>query len=265
MRRALTLSLLLIAPLATSATADVTAGRLDPKRAIERSEAAVGRSIGSYTLTGATGQPIVLSALRDKPVVVSLVYSACSSVCPLTTQRLIDAVGQANQLFGSDRFHVLTIGFDARNDTPGRMAQFASMQGIRAPNWQVASADTATITAILRDLGFSYASIAGGFDHITQTTILDRGGRIYRHVYGDEFPIRMFMEPLRDVVYGGASPLSVSGFIDRVKFICTTFDPGAGRYRIDYGLVFGSALAALSLLGFGVLILREWRKAGQRA
>lgn len=265
MRQALVLSLLLIAPLAASAAADVTAGRLDPKRAIERSEAAVGRTVGAYTLTGATGQPIALSALRDKPLVVSLVYSACSSVCPVTTQRLIDAVEQANRLFGHERFGVLTIGFDARNDTPARMAQFASMQGIRAPNWQVASADTATISAILRDLGFSYASIAGGFDHVTQTTILDRGGKVYRHVYGDEFPIRMFMEPLRDVVYGGVSPLSVSGFIDRVKFICTTFDPGAGRYRIDYGLIFGSVLAALSLLGFGILILCEWRKAGQQA
>ena len=37
---------------------------------------------------------------------------------------------------------------------------------------------------------------------ITQTTIIDRDGRIYRHVYGEEFPVRMFMEPLKDVVYG---------------------------------------------------------------
>jgi protein SCO1/2 len=183
----------------------------------------------------------------------------------VTTQHLIDAVAQANQFFGPDQFNVLTIGFDARNDTPARMAHFASIQGIKAPNWQVASADPATITAILRDLGFSYASVAGGFDHITQTTVLERGGKVYRHVYGDEFPIRMFMEPMRDVVYGRSAPLTVSGIVDRIKFICTTFDPGAGRYKIDYGLVFGSVIAAISLLIFGLLILREWRKTSRHA
>lgn len=247
------------------ATADTPAGRLDPQRVIERSESAIGRTMGAYALTGTTGQTISLAALRDKPLVVSLVYSACSSVCPVTTQHLISAVEQANQLFGPDRFNVLTIGFDARNDTPARMAHFASTQGITASNWRVASADAGTISAVLRDLGFSYASVAGGFDHITQTTILDRDAKIYRHVYGDEFPIRMFMEPLRDVVHGRSAPLTVSGFVDRLKYICTTYDPGAGRYKTDYGLVFGSAMGAILLLMFGLVILREWRKTCRSA
>jgi protein SCO1/2 len=239
--------------------------RLDPKQALTRSEGAIGRVLGAYTLTRTDGLPISLVTLRDKPLVVSLVYSACSSVCPVTTQRLIDAVNEANRTFGTDRFEVLTIGFDARNDTPGRMAQFAAMQGITASNWRVASADPATINAVLRDLGFSYATVAGGFDHVTQTTIVDRGGRVFRHVYGDDFPIRMFMEPLRELVSGQSAPLTMGGIIDRIKFICTTFDPGAGRYKIDYGLIFGSSIGALSLLIFFLLIVREWRKSPRRA
>jgi protein SCO1 len=239
--------------------------RLDPKQALARSEGAIGRVLGAYTLTRSDGLPISLVTLRDKPLVVSLVYSACSSVCPVTTQRLIDAVNEANRTFGADRFEVLTIGFDARNDTPGRMAQFATMQGIAASNWRVASADPATINAVLRDLGFSYATVAGGFDHVTQTTIVDRGGRVFRHVYGDDFPIRMFMEPLRELVSGQSAPLTMGGIIDRIKFICTTFDPGAGRYKIDYGLIFGSSIGALSLLIFFLLIVREWRKSPRSA
>jgi protein SCO1/2 len=239
--------------------------RLDPKQALARSEGAIGRVLGAYTLTRTDGAPISLATLRDKPLVVSLVYSACSSVCPVTTQRLIDAVNEANRAFGADRFEVLTIGFDARNDTPRRMAQFATLQGITAPNWRVASADPATISAVLRDLGFSYVTVAGGFDHVTQTTVVDRGGRVFRHVYGDDFPMRMLMEPLRELVSGQSAPLTVGGIIDRIKFICTTFDPGAGRYKIDYGLIFGSSIGALSLLIFFLLIVREWRKSPRRA
>ena len=161
-------------------------------------------------------------------------------------------------VFVLDRFKVLTIGCDARNDTPARLSQFASFQGIKLPNWQVASADPAIIEALLGDLGFSYRAVAGGFDHPTQTTILDREGKVYRHVYGDDFPLQMFMEPLKDVVYGTTTAFSFSGIVDRIKFICTAYDPGSGRYRIDFGLVFGSVIAALSLLVMGGLLVREW-------
>jgi len=249
------LALLLIAP---AAAAEPETSRLDPAAAIATGERAVGRSLGNYKLIDSGGAPFWLQDYRGNPLVISLVYSACSSVCPATTQHLIDAVTEAGRVFGLDRFAVLTVGFDARNDTVSRMAQFASVQGIKFANWRVASGDAATIEALLNDLGFSYRAVAGGFDHPTQTTILDRDGKIYRHVYGDDFPLPMFMEPMKDVIYGTITPFSFRGIIDRIKFICTAYDPGARRYRIDFGLLFGAVIAALSLLAMAGLILREW-------
>ncbi len=232
--------------------------QLDPAATFAKGTQALGRTIGNYTLVDMNGSSLALRDYRGKPLVVSLVFTACSSVCPPTTQHVIDAVNEAGRMIGLDRFNVLTIGFDARNDTPARLTQFASTQGIKSPNWRVASADAATIEALLGDIGFSYRAVAGGFDHPTQTTIVDGEGRVYRHVYGENFPLQMFMEPLKDVVYGTTTSFSFSGIVDRIKFICTAYDPGAGRYRIDYGLVFGSVIAAFSLLAMGGLILREW-------
>jgi protein SCO1 len=238
-------------------------GLLDPDKVLAKSEQAIGHMVGAYTLTETTGAPLSIADYRGKPLVISFVYSACSSVCPPTTQHLLTAVREATRVFGSNRFEVLTIGFDARNDTPTRMAQFAAVQGVKFPNWRLASADAGTIGALLRDVGFSYTAIAGGFDHIVQTTIVDRDGRVYRQVYGDDFPIQMFIEPLKDVVYGNAAAFTLTGLVDRIRFICTTYDPGAGRYRIDYGLAFGSVLAGLSLLLFAGILLREWRRAAR--
>lgn len=244
--------------LSAPASAAPASPQLDPAATVARGTQALGRVIGSYTLVDMNGASLALRDYRGKPLVISLVYTACSSVCPPTTQHVIDAVNEAGRMIGLDRFNVLTVGFDARNDTPARLSQFATTQGIRSPNWRVASADAATIEALLGDLGFSYRAVAGGFDHLTQTTIVDREGRIYRHVYGEEFPLQMFMEPLKDVVYGTTTSFSFSGIVDRIKFICTAYDPGARRYRIDFGLVFGSVIAAFSLLVMGGLILREW-------
>lgn len=248
-----------------SAIAAPASQAIDPGAAVAAGERAVGRTVGDYRLADTTGAMLSLRDYRGKPLVISLVYSACSSICPPTTQHLIDVVNEANRVFGPDRFAVLTVGFDARNDTVARMAQFASHQGIKSANWRVASGDSATIAALLNDLGFSYRAVAGGFDHPAQTTILDPDGRVYRHVYGDEFPFPMFMEPMKDVIYGTRTPFSFDGFLDRVRFICTTYDPGSRRYRFDYGLVFGGALAAFSLLAMGGLILREWVRAGRRS
>ena len=245
-----------------AAAAGGQVARLDPRKVMEQSEQAIGRILGNYRLTDSTGAQLALRDYRGKPLIISLVYTACSSVCPPSTQHVMGAVNEAGRIFGPDGFNVLTVGFDARNDTPARMAQFASTQGIKFKSWRLASADPATIEALLRDLGFSYVAIAGGFDHVTQTTILDRDGKVYWHVYGDDFPLQMFIEPLKDIVYGTSSTFSMSGILDRVKFICTVYDPGAGRYRIDYGLAFGSVIAALSLLVFGGLIYREWVRAG---
>lgn len=232
--------------------------QLDPAATVAKGTQALGRAIGNYTLVDMNGASLALRDYRGKPLVISLVYTACSSVCPPTTQHVINAVNEAGRMIGLDRFNVLTVGFDARADTPARLTQFASTQGIKSPNWRVASADAATIEALLGDLGFSYRAAAGGFDHLTQTTIVDRDGRIYRHVYGEEFPLQMFMEPLKDVVYGTTTSFTFRGIVDRIKFICTAYDPGSGRYRIDFGLVFGGVIAAFSLLVMGGLILREW-------
>jgi len=251
--------------LAPAASAEPAASALDPAAAIAMGERAVGRSVGNYTLIDSTGRSFSLQEYRGKPLVISLVYTACSSVCPATTQHLIDAVTEAGRVFGPDRFAVLTIGFDARNDTVPRMAQFASLQGVKFANWRLASGDAATVVALLNDLGFSYRAVAGGFDHPTQTTILGRDGRIYRHVYGDDFPLPMFMEPMKDVIYGNATPFSFGGIIDRIKFICTAYDPGSRRYRTDFGLLFGAVIAAFSLVGLAGWIVREWIRSVRAA
>lgn len=258
MSRAACAAIVLACMLAALPSAGSASPQLDPAATVAKGTQALGRQIGGYTLVDMKGASLALRDYRGKPLVISLVYTSCSSVCPPTTQHVIDAVNEAGRMIGLDRFNVLTVGFDARNDTPARLIQFASAQGIKSPNWRVASADSATIEALLGDLGFSYRAVAGGFDHLTQTTIVDGEGRIYRHVYGEEFPLQMFMEPLKDVVYGTTTAFTFSGIVDRIKFICTAYDPGAGRYRIDYGLVFGSVLAAFSLLVMGGLILREW-------
>jgi protein SCO1/2 len=257
-----TVTLFLVAgSLAASAGPGPSDPRLDPRKVLELSEAALGREVGSHVLTGSDGQALSLVTYRGRPLVISLVYTSCSSVCPTTTQHLLEAVRQARMALGSDRFAVLTVGFDARRDTPRRLSSFAESQEIAGPDWRLASGNEATLAALIQDLGFSYVAAAGGFEHITQTTIVDPEGRIYRHVYGDDFPIQIFVEPLKELVFGTTTrALSLTAMIDRLKFLCTVYDPNLGRYRTSYAIAMGIAAGGSALLSLGWILVGAWRR-----
>jgi protein SCO1/2 len=248
-----------LAWMAAPGAAPASEARLDPRHALARSEAALGGTLGDHRLTDTQGRRFALADYRGRPLVISLIYTSCSTVCPTTTQHLLNAVTEARRSLGDDRFAMLTIGFDARNDTPQRMATFARQQGIPTATWRVASGDETTLAALLRDLGFSYAAAAGGFDHVTQTSIIDAEGRVHRHVYGDDFPLPVFVEPLKETVFGTATrALTMPALVDRLRFLCTVYDPSQGRYRTSYAIALGIGIGGLSLLIAGILFGRAW-------
>lgn len=254
-------AMLALVPLAVCTSLGLTSQRLDPATALERSEAAIGRMVGDHHLIGTNGLPMATTVFRGRPLVVSLVYTSCSAVCPVTTQNLKRAVTRARKALGDDSFTVLTLGFDARNDTPGRLATFAADQDIDGdPLWRVASASPATLATLLEEVGFSYSGAAGGFEHVAQTTIIDAEGRVYRQVYGDDFPLQMLVEPLKALVFGVTTrSFTPAGLADRLRFLCTVYDPETGRYRTDYAIYIGIFTGALSLILMAWVILRMWR------
>ncbi|MFZ5608870.1 MAG: SCO family protein [Pseudomonadota bacterium] len=252
--------LALCAVVLTRSAAVAGEARLDPDAALARSEAAIGQMVGPHVLNSSTSAPLALASLRGRPLVISLIYTSCSHVCPLTTQHVRRMVEAARRVLGEDAFAVLTVGFDSRRDSPGRLAAFASAQGIGGRDWYLASGDEATIAALARDLGFSYQAGAGGFVHVTQTTILDGEGRVYRQVYGADFPEQVFIEPLKELVFGTpAQGLSLSGLVNRIKFLCTVYNPSSGAYEFDYAIGFGIVIGGFSLMVMGVIVFRLWR------
>ena len=211
--------------------------KLDPREAVAKSQEAIGRKVGDHALTASDGRAIRLSDFRGKPLVVSFVYTGCFQVCPTTTKFLGEAVGAARKAVGDESFNVLTIGFNLPFDSPTAMREFALKQGLGDARWTFATPSPDTLDTLARDMGFQWVPTAAGFDHLTQATILDRDGRVFRQVYGDSFELPMFVAPLRELVLGTPAPKDdFASWIERVRVLCTVYDPRAGRYRLNYGL-----------------------------
>ncbi|MCZ7675834.1 MAG: SCO family protein [Roseovarius sp.] len=243
--------------------------KLDSEIAFDESQAAIGGLTGDHILTDQNGAPLALADLRGRPLVVSLVFTSCATVCPLTTENLRKQILRARQAVGDDAFAVLTFGFDARGDTPEQLAGFAGTHKLKGiPDWYVASADADTTAAFLDDLGFSFRAAAGGFDHVTQTTVLDAEGRVYRQIYGENFPLPVLVQPLKELVLGIKTvSIDPKDLWNRISFLCTVYNPLTGAYRFDYGIFFGIFFGGVSLIITGLIILRLGlqRRRAQRA
>ncbi|MGD8853667.1 MAG: SCO family protein, partial [Gammaproteobacteria bacterium] len=154
------------------------------KTALQQSQNAVGSLVGSHRLTDHKGRALSFDDLRGKPLVLSLIYTSCYQICPMTTRHLAKVVDKARAALGEDSFNAAVLGFDAYNDSPQAMLQFARKQGIDNRGWYLLSASPEAVKALSRELGFEFFPSPNGFDHIVQATVIDAEGRVYRQVYG---------------------------------------------------------------------------------
>lgn len=258
MLKALTFVAFALATFATTSTA--ADDRYDPDAAMQISQSAIGRQIGDYELLDRFGRSVnIRSDHSGRPLVISMIFTSCHHVCPTTTKHLDDAVDAAREALGDDSFDVLTIGFDVANDSPQAMAAYARRQGVTDSGWQFLSASRETIDALSEDLGFIYFPTARGFDHMNQTTVIDRDGVVYSQVYGVTFELPWLVEPLKDLVFNRPSSAGhlFAGIVDRVKLFCTVYDPTTGRYRFDNSLFVQIAVGASCVLATILYLFRE--------
>jgi len=239
-------------------------GRYDPERALQISQAAVGKTIGDHELLDHLGATVRLREDHaGRPLVISMIFTSCHHVCPATTKHLAKAVDAAREALGTDSFDVVTIGFDTAHDTPEAMGAFARKQGVNEPHWRFLSASKETIQQLSDDLGFIFFPTARGFDHLNQSSIINRDGVVYSQVYGVTFELPWLVEPLKDLVFNrpGSSGHLVAGLVDRIKLFCTVYDPTTGRYRFDNSLFFQMFAGSTFILAVFLYLIREMFKA----
>jgi protein SCO1/2 len=259
MRRYARSGLLLAALSFCPAAFAVQAPALDEQEALRVSQAVIGSMVPDHILLGSDGRPVNLSAYRGKPLLVSFIYTGCFQVCPTQTRALHDAVKGLDARFGAQQYNVVSIGFNQPFDSPTAMRAFAAQQGIAEPNWAFLSPSAASVEQLTRDFGFRYQATPAGFDHLLGVSIVDAEGRIHSQVYGDRLTARQLGEPLRQLL-GAASPpgpLGLGDLIERVRVLCTVYDPDTGTYRYDLKLILEIVGGLTFFFSVGVYLLLD--------
>lgn len=238
-----------------------TSDKYDKEKAFEFSQAALNRSIGSYKFLNRNKESIDITQYRGKPLVISLIYTSCHHICPTLTNHLAEVIDVAHEALGDESFSVITVGFDTAEDTPERMHLYARERNINLLNWEFLSTDEETIQSFSNDIGFIFFKSAKGFDHLSQVTLLDAEGKVYRQIYGVKYDPPLLVEPLKELVFGKRTEVNmVEGWINNIRLFCTIYDPHSGRYEFDYSIFIGIAMGIIVLGAIAAFLIREWRK-----
>ena len=97
------------------------------------------RTLADYTvprvaLVREDGRSVVLSNEIDdgKPIVLSFVYTTCTTICPVTSMTLAELQSRLGD--ARDRVHLVSISIDPEQDTPARLRDYARKFGA-GPEW----------------------------------------------------------------------------------------------------------------------------------
>lgn len=246
------------------ARADVP--KLDERAALASAEAAIGRQIPELALLDREGRSVPLSRYRGKPLLVSFIYTGCFQVCPLQTRMLDAAVKGLGPLVGAERFNVVSIGFNQPFDSPQALRAYAAQHRIQHANWEFLSPTREQVRELTQAFGFSWVETPAGFDHVVGVTLVGPDGRIAAQVYGERLRADQIGAPLRrlllnapDAGLAAAEPSTLAAVVERVRILCTVYDPDTGEYRYDWKLIFMIIGGVLFFFSATVYLLLEWR------
>jgi protein SCO1/2 len=221
---------------------------------------------GDIALRDEDGRDVRLADyLGKKPVVLTLVYYECPSLCTMTLNGLVSAMNAVAFDAGKE-YDVVTVSFEPR-ETPALATAKKETYLKRyqrpgaAAGWHFLTGDPAEIARLTQAVGFRYTwdERIRQYAHPSGVVVLTPDGTIARYLFGIEYAPKDLRFALVEASQG-----RVGGVVDQAILYCYQYDPMTGKY----GTAIMRLLRVASLLTLGALgafIFTMWRRERRAA
>ncbi len=265
MKKALSFLITAFLLLTNNSSANVTSqDRIKQTELIITANESIGKKPGDHSLLDQDGNRFSLSEYVGKPLIINFIYTNCSHVCHISTAILAGIRDDMTRELGQN-VHIITVSFDYEKDTVKRMKEYGGNFTNDFRYWRFATGDKKTIERLTEEFGFSYQKTKDGFDHINMISVMDSKGKIYKNVFygtGDnDRTDKELIESLKGALSSNVNADDILNFtllINRLKLICSDYDPASGTYKLNYYYLIGYIL--LTILCFIVPIIFMWWK-----
>jgi cytochrome oxidase Cu insertion factor (SCO1/SenC/PrrC family)/thiol-disulfide isomerase/thioredoxin len=136
-----------------------------------------GRPAPNFTLVDERGQRVSLRSYRGKVVVLAFNDSECTTICPLTTQAMLDA----KQSLGPAAREVQLLGVDANPDATAvhDVLSYTELHGLLG-QWHFLTGPVRRLRAVWKAYGIGTEIERGQVDHTPALYVIDRQGRLQK-------------------------------------------------------------------------------------
>ena len=199
---------------------------------------------------------------RKKPVILTMVYFDCPSLCNLVMQGLVRGLSETGLKLGDD-YTALTLSFNPK-DSPRESAMYQNgylrplrgAEKAHAQDWLFLTAAQDQIKALAAAVGFQYRwdAPSGQYEHPAVAMVLTPDGRLSRYLYGVQYAARDLKLALVE-----ASGGRVGTSLDRILLKCFKYDPASRKYHL-YVFQFVRTGAALVFVGLAAFLTVLWRR-----
>ena len=104
-------------------------------------------------MTNQDGQSFALDQTHGKVVVLSLIYTHCPDICPITTSKMKQIQDQLQADGLSDQVELVTFTVDPQRDTAPVIKQFAAEFHANLGNWVFLTGSSDQIQVMIKTLG----------------------------------------------------------------------------------------------------------------
>lgn len=215
-----------------------------------------------------SGQSVALwKYFHNKPVIVSMVYYTCTSLCPMSLHETVMQLKRISLKPGKD-YEVVVASFDPA-DTPVRAAEAKAKYRAEYggpgfdEGWHFLTGDAASIQRLTDAVGFRYRydTATKQFVHAGGIQVATPEGKLSRYFYGIDYApadVRMALVE--------ASQHKIGSPVDYILLFCFHYDEAQGKYTLTIlNIVKVAGLMTVAMLaGLIYLLMRNDKHKQER-
>jgi cytochrome oxidase Cu insertion factor (SCO1/SenC/PrrC family) len=194
--------------------------------------------------TVATAGVRLSTVWRDRPVLLTMIFTRCAGVCSPFLRSLKGTAADAEGL-GRD-YRIVVLSFDPQ-DPAADMDRMGESLGVKSdPAWIFGVASPSDIRRLAAAVGFWFYwdPSLEQYDHPSLVIAVDRE-RVVRMLAGAEVPSPSLREVAQELRGKFVSSHALAG---KVAFRYFEYDPNRGRYGLDSGILLMLLPATCALL-----------------
>lgn len=128
-----------------------------------------------FRWTDDSGVQVELSEFRGRPVILTMFYGNCSSICPVTLRKLRE-IDTAFEQRGITADFVL-VSFDSTFDTPRALARFRERHKLPPDRWHLLAGPARSVRSFAKRIGLGdYVNQGDHIAHSFRILLLDEAG-----------------------------------------------------------------------------------------